>query len=122
MGTTQVVRVDVTRNDRIAQEGPDHDENQATHDRKRIYAGRHHGDCPCLHATSPPLPKPLSAAATLRVAAIENLVPPRALWMVSVGQPLGDNALEVGVNHGPVQRPPVADNAVGERYPSENNK
>jgi ribosomal protein S7 len=42
------------------------------------------------------LAKPFSAAATLRVAAIENLVPPCEL----VGQMLGDDALQVSIDHG----------------------
>ena len=89
MRTAQVVRVDVTRNDRIPQEGPDHDQNQAAHYRRRIYAGRHHTDCPSLRRSRNHAP------VTLRVAAIEYLVPPCTLRMTGVGQMLGDNALRV---------------------------
>jgi hypothetical protein len=34
--------------------------------------------------------------------------------MVSVGEMLGDDTLEVSLDHGPVTPAPLADNAVGE--------
>jgi hypothetical protein len=34
------------------------------------------------------------------------------LRVVGIGEPLRDNALKAGFDHGPVQRPPVADHAV----------
>jgi hypothetical protein len=63
------------------------------------------------------LAKPFGTPATLRVGAIEDLMPAGALWVIGVGQTLGDDALEVGLNHGPVQRPAFANDTVGERYP-----
>jgi hypothetical protein len=45
-------------------------------------------------------------------------VPPGELRVVGVGEMLGDDALKVGVDHGPVQRAPFADDAVGEHNPA----
>jgi len=62
--------------------------------------------------------KPLGAAAPLRIGPVEDLVPPGELRVIGVGEMLGDDALEVGVDHGPVQRPPFADDPIGERDPA----
>jgi hypothetical protein len=48
----------------------------------------------------------LTASIASRICAIENLVPPRELRMVGVGEPLGDDALQVSIDHGAVKRPP----------------
>jgi hypothetical protein len=55
---------------------------------------------------------------TLRVGPVENLVPTRELRVIGVGETLGDDALQVGLDHRPVQRPPFPDDAVGERDPA----
>jgi hypothetical protein len=44
-------------------------------------------------------------------------VPPCELRVVGVGEMLGDDALQISVDHGPVQRPPFADDPVGEPNP-----
>ncbi len=49
---------------------------------------------------SQPLAKPIGAPVTLRVASIQNLVPAGMLRMVGVAKVLGDDALEVGIDHG----------------------
>jgi hypothetical protein len=38
--------------------------------------------------------------------------------MIGIGQTFGDNALEVRIDHGAVKRPPLTDDAVGERDPA----
>ena len=58
--------------------------------------------------------EPFRPAVPLRIVAIEDLVPAGKLRVIGVGQMLGDDALQVGVDHGPVQRPAFTDNAVGE--------
>ena len=58
--------------------------------------------------------KPLGAAAPLRIGPVEDLVPPGELRVIGVGEMLGDDALEVGVDHGPVERAPLA--VVGKRF------
>lgn len=45
-------------------------------------------------------------------------MPARALRMIGIGQTFGDNALEVRIDHGAVKRPPLTDDAVGERDPA----
>jgi hypothetical protein len=45
-------------------------------------------------------------------------VPAGELRIIRVGKFLGDNALEVGVNHRPVKRPPRTNNPVRERNPA----
>jgi hypothetical protein len=48
-------------------------------------------------------------AATLRIGPVEDLVPARKLRVIGVGQALGNNALQVGIDHRPIERPPFAD-------------
>ena len=49
---------------------------------------------------------------------VQNLVPAGEFWVVRIGELLGDDALEVGVHHGPVKRASFTDEAVGERDPA----
>jgi hypothetical protein len=44
-------------------------------------------------------------------------VPAGKFRMVGVGEVLGDVAIEVSIDHSLVKRPPLADDAVGERNP-----
>jgi hypothetical protein len=50
---------------------------------------------------------PFGAPATLRVAAVEDLVPASELRLVGVAQTLGNDALKIGVDHRLVERPPM---------------
>jgi hypothetical protein len=63
------------------------------------------------------LAEPFGATATLRIGPIRDLTPSGELRVVNVGEMLGDDVLEVSVDHGPVQRPPFADDPIGERNP-----
>jgi hypothetical protein len=47
------------------------------------------------------LSKPLGATAALRVGPVEDLVPPGKFRVVCVGKMLDDDALKIGVDHGP---------------------
>jgi CheY-like chemotaxis protein len=58
-----------------------------------------------------PLAEPFGATVPLRIDPIENFVPAGELRVV-------DDPLQVSVDHRPVQRPPLADDAVGERNPA----
>ncbi|MBV9530805.1 MAG: response regulator [Bradyrhizobium sp.] len=59
------------------------------------------------------LAEPFGAAVALRVGLVEDLVPPGDLPVADVGEGLGDDALKVGVDAGPVKRSPFADDAAG---------
>jgi len=52
-----------------------------------------------------PLAKPLGAPTTLRIAAVEDLVPAGEPRIVDIGETFGDDALAVGVDRRPVRRP-----------------
>ena len=58
--------------------------------------------------------KPPSAPAA-RETTRPNRVPPRPAQLASVGQTLGDDALKIAIDHDPIERPPLADNAVAMR-------
>ena len=60
------------------------------------------------------LAEPFGAPLTLGVIAVEDLVPAGELSIVRICELFGDDALEVGVDHGLVKRASFADDAVGE--------
>ena len=72
----------------------------------RWWLKRLHADC-VWHSV-------LGASETLRVIQVQNLVPAGE----RIGEFPGDDALEVGVDHGLVERASFADDAVGERDPA----
>jgi hypothetical protein len=55
------------------------------------------------------LAKPFGADATPRIGRVENLVPPSELRVVGVGETLGGDALQFGVDHRPAKRAPFTD-------------
>jgi hypothetical protein len=67
-------------------------------------------------SASSALAKPFGAAAAQGVVPIQDT--PCEPRVAGVAEMLGDDALKIGVHHGPVERPPFADDAVGERNPA----